>query len=435
MNCGGRIGAVGNLPRMQVMLNDVAPSRNAGTPSLLVIDDEVALCDYVADIARGEGLEVRACSDPAKVREHLALQADLICLDLMMPGLDGIEVLRAAADAGCSASIVLMSGFDRRVLQSAQTYGISRGLTIAATVHKPIRAADLRALLRSLTGAPPRTRTPARGTPPSKPQGEIRAEDLARGIDADELVLHYQPQVSMTDGQWAGVEALVRWQHPEFGLVMPDRFIELAESSGLALALTRAIVRRALTELQPSSLPGGFDGALSLNLPAVALTDLEFPSQMHALSRSLGWQESHVQFELTETSTSNDSPTALDILVRLRMGGFCLSIDDFGTGLSSLQRLRLLPFNELKIDMQFVRGLATDRDSAAIVQNSIALAHQLGMRVVAEGVEDERAWRLLRQMGCDFAQGYMISRPVPPASLGAWRQSWRPPAPAAGTPS
>lgn len=431
MNGGHGAGVRGNLSTMGRMNKVAAPVRQSATPTLLVIDDEVALCDYVADLARSEGFEVRACSDPAQVRECLASHADLIFLDLMMPGLDGIEVLRAAADAGCEASIVLMSGLDRRVLQSAQTYGLSRGLVIAGTVHKPMRAADLRALLRSLNDRPPRP--PARGAPPATPANAISADDLARGIDADELVLHYQPQVSLKDGRWAGVEALVRWQHPALGLVMPNRFIELAEVSDLAPALTRAIVRRALTELRPSSLPGGFEGALSLNLPAVALTDLQFPSQMHALSRSLGWQESDVQFELTETSTSSDSPTALDILVRLRMCGFRLSIDDFGTGLSSLQRLRLLPFNELKIDMQFVRGLPTDPDSTAIVQNSIALAHQLGMRVVAEGVEDERAWHILRQMGCDFAQGYFISRPVPTASLAAWSQAWH--APVSGAPS
>ncbi len=392
--------------------------------SLLVIDDEPLFCDYLSDIARLEGFEARTCSQPGSVGAALADGADLIFLDLMMPGLDGIEVLRMAGDAECKARIVLMSGFDRRVLHTAQSYGISRGLDIAATVLKPARAVELRELMRSLCsrtgGAPP---APAWAVAPSE---EIRAEDLARGIDAGELVLHYQPQVSLKDGKWAGVEALVRWQHPRLGLVMPNRFIALAEREGLGLALTHAVVERALADLQPSAY-AGFDGVLSLNLPAVALTDLQFPVKMHALGQALGWPDSRVQFELTETSTSSDAPTALDILVRLRMNGFRLSIDDFGTGHSSLHRLRLLPFNELKIDMQFVRALATDPDSAAITRNSIELAHRLGMRAVAEGVEEPQSWHILRDAGCDFAQGYLIGRPVPIGALSRWKAGWRPP--------
>lgn len=395
--------------------------------SLLVIDDEEALCTYVSDIARGEGFDVRACAEPCHVEQILRTAADVIFLDLMMPGLDGIEVLRMAADAGCSARIVLMSGVDRRVLQTAQVFGMSRGLDIVSTVQKPVRATELRNLMRTLSTRPaPAAPLAARPLPDAMP--EIRADDLARGIAAGELVLHYQPQIDLKGGGWEGIEALVRWQHPTLGLVMPNRFIELAEQEGLALALTRAVVRRALTELRPESGGIDFKGLLSLNLPAVALTDLELPSQMHALARDLGWPDSRVQFELTETSTGSDSSTALDILLRLRMNGFCLSIDDFGTGHSSLHRLRLLPFNELKIDMQFVRGLASDPDSATIVRNSIALAHELGIRTVAEGVEDATSWHLLREAGCDIAQGYFISRPLPLEALARWSSSWSPPA-------
>ncbi len=395
--------------------------------TLLVIDDEATLCDYVADIAQEEGFVVHACSDPGGVATSLRTASDVIFLDLMMPGVDGVEVLRMAADAGCAARIVLMSGIDSRMLNTAQRFGISRGLDVCATVHKPVRAAELRALLRTLSTGSSVPGTTAPRLSPALAE-EITAEDLARGIAAGELVLHYQPQVALSDGRWEGIEALVRWQHPKFGLVMPNRFIQLAEREELALALTRAVVERALSDLRPSAGEVAFEGVLSLNLPAVALTDLELPNQMHALAGTRDWPDSRIQFELTETSAGSESPTALDILLRLRMSGFCLSIDDFGTGHSSLQRLRLLPFTELKIDIQFVRGLASDPVSAAIVRNSIALAHQLGIRTVAEGVEDAQAWRLLHEAGCDLAQGYFISRPVPLESLSRWKASWLPPA-------
>lgn len=396
---------------------------------LLVVDDEAALCDFVADIARAEGFSVRTCTTGHGIAAALAEPADLIFLDLMMPGVDGIEALRMAADAGCRARFVLMSGVDRKVLQTAQRYGVSRGLTIQTTLQKPARAAQIREVLRTSAPAPSPVRAPS-----GESGGEITAEELARGIAAREIVLHYQPQVVLADGALFGLEALARWNHPQRGLLMPARFIALAEQSGLALALTRAIVEKALEDLRPANAPVKFDGVLSINLPPVALTDLAFPGQMHALCAEHGWPEERLQFELTETSTGDSSPTALDILTRLRMGGFRLSIDDFGTGQSSLERLRLLPFNELKIDMQFVRGLAHDSDSRIIVANSIALAHQLGLRVVAEGVEDAVAWRLLREAGCDFAQGYLISRPVPPQALPQWSQAWHAPAttPSAG---
>lgn len=413
------------MPRMPPMFEPPATANPPDAGRLLVIDDETALCEYVADIARGEGLQVRSCSDGKEVRQALAAPADLIFLDLMMPGLDGIEVLRMAADNGCTATFVLMSGVDRKVLQTAQRYGVSRGLQICATMQKPVRVAELRAVLRSVLGARPAAPAPR---PRAAEAGEdIDAADLARGIAAGELVLHYQPQVALADGAWTGLEALVRWKHPRLGLVMPNRFVTLAERSGLGLQLTHAVVRRALSDLAPASSPARFDGELSLNLPAIALTDLQFPTQMHELGRAHGWPDERIQFELTETSTSDGSATALDILTRLRVSGFRLSIDDFGTGHSSLERLRNLPFNELKIDMQFVRGMAGDPDSRAIVGNSIALAHQLGMRTVAEGVEDAAAWRLLREAGCDVAQGYFISRPLPLDALAGWAAAWRAP--------
>lgn len=395
---------------------------------LLVIDDEPGLCSFMAEIASGEGMIVTTCSDPEALDEAMQVNADIIFLDLMMPGTDGIEVLRRAAEAQCTARIVLMSGVDRKVLQTAERYGTARGLQIAGTLQKPARAAEVRTLLRTVAKAAAPSSAPARVRPAAVSVG---VDELTEAIERQQLVMHYQPQVTLDGGRWHGIEALVRWNHPRHGLLMPDRFIPLAEESGLSLPLTLAVVRQVLTDCAASRERLCFEGVLSINLPPSALTDVSFPAQLQRMTRLLGCQDVPLRFEITETSAGTDSPVALDILTRLRLAGYTLSIDDFGTGMSSMERLRDLPFNELKVDMQFVRVMADDPDSRAIVEHSIGLAHQLNMIAVAEGVEDERAWHMLAAAGCDVAQGYFVQRPVPTDGLVEWRSRWR--APAAAT--
>jgi len=300
------------------------------------------------------------------------------------------------------------------MLQSAKLLAELQDVRVAGVLTKPIRAESLLALLQA-----PELRV---ATP--QVQHDISRADLARGIENNELVLHYQPQVRLTDGAWVGVEALVRWQHPQHGLLYPDAFIALAETSGLALPLTRKVINLALGECMLNASTLGFNGTLSINLPPVAMTDLAFPESVEAAVSKVGGMAEKIMFEVTETSVPADPAKAIEILTRLRLKGFALSIDDFGTGHSSLENLQHLPFNELKIDLGFVRDAETDTASRLIVESSIALGNQLGLKVLAEGVENEALWHWLRDAGCELAQGYFIARPMPLEKIAAWQREW-----------
>jgi EAL domain-containing protein (putative c-di-GMP-specific phosphodiesterase class I)/CheY-like chemotaxis protein len=344
----------------------------------------------------------------------LAQQPELLLLDLGMASMDGIEVIRQLAQMKFAGRLVIVSGLSTSILRAAATLAELQDLRVAGVLTKPIRADALRALLQAPQPAP--------ASRPAVPVVELA--DLARGIDNNELILHYQPQVRLVDGAWVGVEALVRWQHPQHGLLYPDAFIDLAESGGLALQLTRKVIAMALDEFPGAADALGFSGNLSLNLPPVAMTDVRFPeSVMEAISRS-GCAQVKLTFEMTETSMPPDPALALDILTRLALKGFTLSIDDFGTGHSSLEKLQQLPFGEIKIDLGFVRVAETSASARAIVENSIALGRQLGLVVLAEGVENDSLWHWLHDAGCELAQGYFIARPMALECLAPWQGEW-----------
>ena len=240
---------------------------------------------------------------------------------------------------------------------------------------------------------------------------------LRYAIDQFELVLHYQPIVSTIEGRPIKVEALVRWGHPSHGLLPPDDFIPSAEQTNLIKPLTAWVLNEAIRQAHAWA-KAGIDIGVSVNLSARNLLDEEFPDAVAELLRT--WQVPPEKLGLEITERSIVVPEAVETLRRLRATGVEISVDDFGTGYSSLAYLKQLPVREIKIDKSFVLDMATNLDGATIVRSTIDLGHNLGLRVVAEGVEDERSHELLRQYGCDFIQGFYISRPAAPAPLGPW---------------
>jgi diguanylate cyclase (GGDEF)-like protein/PAS domain S-box-containing protein len=242
--------------------------------------------------------------------------------------------------------------------------------------------------------------------------------ELREAIDHDQLVLHYQPKVDFSGGL-AGVEALVRWQHPRRGMVPPDKFIELAEHTGLIKPLTRWVLDTALRQCR-RWLDDGQNIQVAVNVSTQDLQDQCMPDALAGLLATWGVPAALLRLEITEGAIMSEPARAMDVLGRLRQLGVGVSVDDFGTGYSSLAYLKRLPVDELKIDRSFVRNLATDDDDAAIVRSTIGLGHELGLQVIAEGVEDETTWRLLERFGCDLVQGYFIGRPVVAAELDRW---------------
>ena len=250
--------------------------------------------------------------------------------------------------------------------------------------------------------------------------------ELREAVHGGQLVVHYQPKCDAITGQLVGLEALVRWQHPTRGLVFPDAFIEIAENTGLIRALTLEVLDQALSTARDLR-DAGDPLAVAVNISVRCLADLELPSQVSALLARWDLPPDLLTLEVTETSIMVDPERSMLVLGELRDLGVTLSIDDFGTGYSSLSYLKRLEPHELKIDRSFVLAMATNSHDAVIVRSTVELGHSLGLRVVAEGVEDSVTWGLLRALGCDVIQGYHLSRPLPVSSLLPWLQAYRKP--------
>jgi diguanylate cyclase (GGDEF)-like protein len=251
------------------------------------------------------------------------------------------------------------------------------------------------------------------------PEKLALAAELRRGLQEDELLLEFQPQVAALSGRTVGLEALVRWQHPTRGLLLPDDFLPVVENTGLIAPLTLSVLDKALEALA-AWRAAGHEVSVAVNLSVRHLTDLDLPRQVEALIRGRGIPPSALVLEVTETVIMSDPSRAVAVLNLLRDLGIGVAIDDFGTGYSSLAYLRRLQIDELKIDRSFVRDLPHDEGDAVIVRSTIEMGHNLGLRVVAEGVEDDATLQMLRSWRCDVVQGYGISRPLPADDVLPW---------------
>ncbi len=384
--------------------------------TVYIIDDDEQIAELLKNAVLSFGLAAESYTSAQPFFDMTLDENDIILLDLNMPDMDGVEVIRTLAINHCPSNLILISGHDAGVLHSAEKLAQAHSLKISASLTKPIRLGYLREVITGLVSLQP-----------SSPVEELRGEsttnvkDLRRGIQAKEFILHYQPQIDLVSGRLSGVEALVRWQHPERGMLYPDMFVEVAEQNQLIGELTQLVLDMALKQCSEWK-SRGLELEMSVNISSENVKGLYLPEKlMDALDKNdldPGW----LTLEVTESALMGELVTSLDILTRLRMKGFHLSIDDFGTGYSSLSQLHKIPFTELKIDKSFVMSMTSDVESRAIAKTCIMLGHELNMKVVAEGVESEEILKMLRSLGCDVAQGYHISRPIPAEELFKWAQ-------------
>lgn len=388
---------------------------------LLILDDDESIARTVALIAASGGAQGRVCTD---AREFLELAASWtpshLFVDLQMPDMDGLQVLSELASRGCRARIIISSGVGARVLEAAVLSANELGLDVCGMLPKPFRLNELRALLFEAGSAPSRLAETARPLP--APSFKPCPNDLRAALDQKHLFVVYQPKIHCSTGRVSGLEALVRWQHPDHGLVTPDRFIPLAEEAGLIDAITLAVLGDALPWFAKwsSDYEKLGDLTLSINISARSLGRPELIDAIVNLCTRSGVSPSKLIFELTETAAMDEPVAALTLLTRLRVHGFMLSLDDFGTGYSSMLQLVRLPFSELKIDRSFVASAATSQESRAVIRCITDLGRSLGMKTTAEGVEDAATHAYLQEVGCDLAQGYLFSRPLTPLLLANW---------------
>jgi EAL domain-containing protein (putative c-di-GMP-specific phosphodiesterase class I) len=382
--------------------------------NILVIDDDREIGEFVTAAAEAMGIRGAATTDPGELPCLLDTDVSLIFLDLMMPSMDGVEVLRLLGKLECRASIVLMSGISKRVMDTAEKLATALGLKIAGHLQKPFRLAELEEFL---LGQAPQKSAPAVKQPA---QIEFPAKDLCEGIRDDQFVLYYQPQIDIRTGAVHGLEALARWQHPERGLVFPDSFVGRLEALGVIDDFGWRMADLGLSEISRFAMNGHKPPCLALNVSVQSLRDLKFPDIFTALAEKHCVPPSSIMMEITESGLMHEPSWALDVLVRLRMKNVQLSIDDFGTGYAMMQHLVNIPATELKIDKVFVQNMHTNSSDRVMVEKTIEIGHELGMTVTAEGVETEMQLEFLRQKGCDRAQGFLFSRALPPGELTAW---------------
>ncbi|MBP5856188.1 EAL domain-containing response regulator [Marivibrio halodurans] len=380
--------------------------------TLIILDDEPEIADFIRKIARTVGLQAEATSSYEDFAATLE-RTDPICviLDLQMPDVDGIEVLRRLAERGYRRDIIIMSGFDQKVIDSAMHLGRERGLRISGMLRKPCRVDEVASILNGL----------------AQSDEVIDPVAIGKALNEGQFTLFYQPKISLTEGysgpegpyRVTGFEALLRWKHPHFGMIGPDRFLELAERNGLMDQVTDYVIDAALRQIRAWA-DSGIDTTVAINVSAHNLHETDFADRLDARCKERGVRTASLIVELTETAAMSDPVMAMDILTRLRIKGVRLAIDDFGTGYSSLVQLMNLPFSQLKIDRAFVNECHRSQQSGTIVKTMIDLSKNLGLISVAEGVEDPESIEFVRACGCDIAQGFAISKPLPAEEAARW---------------
>jgi len=376
---------------------------------LLIVEHDAAVAALIGKVAEDAGYGVAsAASGAAFVHLLESFHPTLIVIGAHLPDTNGSELLTSLGARACTANILLIGSGDG-MSAAAHELGTARGLAMCGTLEKPLAAAELWTKLTALLH---------RGT-------DLDADDLRRGIAGGEFTPHYQPKVSRVAGGWVvdGVEVLARWQHPRLGLVMPNRFIPLAERTGIIADLTSTMLNAALRQVRAWQ-EEGLTLTCAVNLPPGLVTDSSFPDRVAESLAENGVDGSRLVLELTETATIQNPTATMAILTRLRVKGIGLSLDDFGTGYSSLTQLYQMPFGEMKIDKSLVMNVPQSREATTMIASLIELAHNLGLKVCAEGVENREALDALAKMKCDRCQGYFISRAVPASEVASFAARW-----------
>jgi len=367
-----------------------------------------------ADAAATLSLQLRALEMESRYCRHadqligevLARRPQVVIMALGFGQHDGISLLRRLAECGYGGRVLLLSGVERKIMRIAERLGAALGLQMLASLDKPLRLLELRECLAALaSAAPPGDRHAV--SPP------CQIEELDRAFARQEITLHYQPQFELQSGRLSGVEALVRWAHPEAGLLMPGRFLPLL-TPDQNRHLTRRVLQLALADAARWRR-AGLCLSLSVNVTA---DDLMCPELLSLVGEErCAAAHTPVILEITETAAMEDELLGSEVAARLHLSGLEVSVDDFGVGFSSLARLQLLPISELKIDRSFVSRLLEDAQDAAIVEAVALLGRRLGIRVVAEGVENMACLEVLARFGCTHVQGFGLARPMPSADI------------------
>lgn len=401
------------------------PAGNAEAPAaglcFLVAEDHEfqrsMMVQMLEDLGAKTVYEAEDGRSAMEISRELDHPFDIIVTDIDMPGMDGMSFIRRLGEAGVGASLIITSSLDRSLLDTIETMSGAYGMRLLGTAEKPATKERFGELIALHWRAKPNPEKPKPGPAP------FTLDEILAGLRADEFEPFYQPKIELKTGKVKGAEALARWRHPRNGITPPHAFLGMLEDNAQISELTWAMLDRSARDCR-AWREAGFDLDVAVNLSVKQLADPGISEAITFQVTSQGLDPKHMILEITESAAMTDVGRVLENLTRLRMKGFGLSIDDYGTGYSSMQQLTRIPFTELKIDQSFVQHAAHQESSRMILESSLEMAKKLGITSVAEGAETQEDWKLLRESGCDLAQGFFIAKPMAAAEFPDWVRAW-----------
>ena len=374
---------------------------------IMLVDDEPSILDLASRFLEQMGCrKITPCQSGQSALEKYRESTnsfDVIICDLNMPEMNGVELIRHLSEENFRGGIILLSGEDERILETAKDLAKARNLNVLGYISKPFNREVLEILLLEYTPQDLKISAPL--------LDDISEEELRAGMNGDELLIAFQAKTNLATGEVIGVEALARWNHSERGLLPPYTFIPLAERCQLIDELTYSIYRKTLSQIRTWH-EKDIILKVSINISVNSFTTDGFVDFLIQTAEEYNIDPELIIFEITESQVMENALDCLEMLVQLRMKNFGLSIDDFGTGHSNMVQLKKIPFTELKIDQSFVGGACEDSTARTILESSVDLAKKLKIYTVAEGVETEAELALVKEIGCDQIQGYLIAEPM-----------------------
>lgn len=351
------------------------------------------------------------------IEDDFAPAVDVAIVDLDLPGMDGIELVRTLAGMAKRKAQVVMTGAQSGALMfSVETMALAYGLSLLGSIAKPLTAAKLQSVLANYVPAA------ARSSRPALPKFSFA--EIGVALQARQFEPYFQPKIELETGQIKGLETFARWKHPEHGVLGPAAFIEALEQNGRVDFLDWTMIERSVAGarwLHDQGVPI----SISINLAPQTLAHPAFMQQIAACMQRHRMMPDYITFEMPESAVLTNEAAFLERLVRLRMLGYGLAIDDYGTGRSNLQLLARIPFSELKIDRSFVDGASRKRPLQTVLKSCLGLAASLERSSCAVGVETKEDWDFLQGLGCTYAQGYHIAKPMEVSAFPAWLDDWR----------
>ncbi len=386
---------------------------------IMIVDDEPSILELAQRHLEKMGYcDITSCRSgqiALETYQASTVSFDIIISDLNMPEMDGVEFLRHLSEADYSGGIILLSAEDERILEVAQNLAKARNLNVLGYISKPFKRKSLELLISKYSPHATITSAP--------PPDEITEEELRAGINGDELLVAFQAKTAIATDKVIGVEALARWNHSERGLLPPLTFISLAERCELIDELTHSIYRKTLSQMR-DWLDKDIILEVSINISVNSFTSDGFADFLINTAEEYNVSPELIIFEVTESRLMDNMLDCLETLLQLRMKKFRLSIDDFGTGHSTMSQLKNVPFTELKIDQSFVGSACENSTARSIFESSVFLAKKLNMSTVAEGVETREEMALVEELGCDQMQGFYIAKPMFADKFEEFIQTW-----------